>query len=303
MQETNHHGCLLCGASFEHQSIKNEIVYGGSPEQHFWQCAVCDVIYLYPPTTDTDDAHFYENEFDQWMAKRSGDDTWTAPQIQFAKMQKRELPLRLPWLKKLARPGLKVLEIGSSSGFTLAALRELGYDCCGVELSPEYANYARQLGLRTYANWQELKAAQDHTFDLVLHYYVLEHVNQPLDFLKECLLYLAPGGRMMFEVPNGNDPLTSLYQIPAFNAFYWWRAHHWYFTPKSLGYVLKQLGRPYEIHPGQRYDLSNHIHWMLTGQPGGMGKYSHIFSPETERSYAEDLKRNWLCDYQIAIVS
>lgn len=296
------HACLLCGAEFNRQSIKNKFVYGGQPEQHFWQCAVCDVIYLHPPTTNEDDAVFYETEFDKWMAKRSGDETWTTPAIQFSKMQKRELPLRLPWLKKLVQPGQSVLEVGSSSGFTLAVLQEWGCDCVGVELNHEYADYARQLGLRVYSNWQELEAGENRGFHLLLHYYVLEHMRDPLAFLNECLCYVAPGGRMMFEVPNGNDPLTFLYQIPAFNEFYWWRAHHWYFTPKSLGYLLGQLGRAYEIHPGQRYDLSNHIHWMLTGQPGGMGKYSHIFSPKTERCYKEDLKRHWLCDYLIAVI-
>lgn len=296
------HTCLLCHANADRQFVKSPIVYGGQPEQQFWQCAVCDAIYLYPATTDKDDMRFYETEFDKWMAKRSGDDTWTQPDIQFSKMQKRELPLRMPWLEKMASSGERVLEIGSSSGFTLAVLKERGCDCVGLEVSPEYAAYARQLGLPTYMNWQELELAGYSNFDLVLHYYVLEHVNDPLSFLRQSWRYVAPGGRMMFEVPNGNDPLSALYHIPAFEDFYWWRAHHWYFTPKSLAHLLDQLGRPYEIHPGQRYDLSNHLHWMLTGQPGGMGKYSHIFSRETEQSYAEDLKRNWLCDYIVAVI-
>ena len=302
MQQGNQ-ACRLCGAGFEHQSVKSDIVYGGLPEQKFWQCSACGAIYLYPAPTDEEDARFYEKEFNQWMVKRSGDDKWTNPETHFSKLQKREMPLRLPWLEKFAKSGQRILEIGSSSGFTLAVLKEWGCDCTGVELNLEYANYAWQLGLRIYSNWQELAAADADPFDLVLHYYVLEHVSDPLGFLKECFRYVAPGGRMMFEVPNGNDPLTALYRIPAFDAFYWMRAHHWYFTPKSLGYLLDQLGRPYEIHPGQRYDLSNHIHWMLTGKPGGMGKYSHIFSPETERSYAEDLKRSGFCDYLLAIVS
>ncbi|MDO9372310.1 MAG: hypothetical protein Q7U07_06940 [Gammaproteobacteria bacterium] len=67
--------------------------------------------------------------------------------------------------------------------------------------------------------------------------------------------------------------------------------------------LLHWLGRKFEVRPGQRYDLPNHMHWMLAGQPGGMGKYSHILSRETERSYAEDLKRNGYCDYLIAIIS
>jgi 2-polyprenyl-3-methyl-5-hydroxy-6-metoxy-1,4-benzoquinol methylase len=294
--------CPLCRASKENQMIKSKVVYGGQPNQIFYQCTSCDVIYLYPPTTNDDDIQFYENEFDKWMVKRSGDDAWTDPAIQFKKMQKRELPLRLPYLKKIIKPEIRVLEIGSSSGFLLKVLQELGCDCVGVEISPAFAEYARKQGLRIYPNLFELDKGETKTFDVVLHYYVLEHVSDPLNFLKSCIGYLGIDGCMMFEVPNGNDPLTALYKIESFNAFYWWRAHHWYFTPKSLSYLLDQMEKTYKIIPGQRYDLSNHIHWMLTGQPGGMGKYSHIFSSGTEKAYAKDLKRSGFYDYIIGVV-
>jgi SAM-dependent methyltransferase len=282
--------------------VKVETVYGGAPGQRFWECGACKVIYLHPTTSDADDKAFYEQDFDKWMAKRSGDESWSKPEVQFEKLGGREMPLRMPWLEKLTRPGQRVLEIGSSSGFTLEALKKRGCECTGIELSPEYADYARSRGISTHSSLKALEKSGEK-FDLVLHYYVLEHVNEPRTFLEECLRYLAPGGKLMFEVPASSDPLTSLYRIPAFDKFYWWRAHHWYFNRESLGFLLGQLGRPFEIHPGQRYDLSNHLHWAITGQPGGLGKYSYIFGTETERAYAEDLKRSWHCDYLIAIVS
>ncbi len=294
--------CRLCCAGPEQQSIRNEIVYAGTSEQKFWQCSACDAIYLFPPTTEGEDAHFYETSFDKWMSTRSGDDSWSDPATQFLSLKKREEHLRVPWLRELAKPGQRILEIGCSSGFTLALLKEWGCDCVGLELNQEYVHYARSKGLSVYSRWDDLRQGEQSPFDLVLHYYVLEHVPRPLEFLRNCFEFVKEGGTMLFEVPNGDDALSSLYQIPAFNAFYWWRAHHWYFTRKSLGYLLGQLGRSHEIHPGQRYDLSNHLHWMLTGKPGGMGKYAHIFSKQTETSYAEDLKRHYLCDYLVALV-
>lgn len=236
------------------------------------------------------------------MADRSGDETWSDPGTQFKTMQGREVPLRLPWLRERVRPGDRVLEIGSSSGFTLDVLRQWGCDVTGLELDPDYAAYAREQGIPTFGSWRELEEADPDPYDVVVHYYVLEHVTQPAEFLRDCMRWRRDDGTMIFEVPNANDPLTAFYDIPAFEQFYWWRAHHWYYTPRSLGRVLDDVGRPYELHPGQRYDLSNHIHWLMTGKPGGRGKYSHLFSAETERAYAEDLKRAWLCDTIIAIV-
>lgn len=297
--------CLLCGAPHERQSVRAPEVYGGEPRQAFWRCAECDAIYLYPPTSEQDDLSFYESEFDKWMVKRSGDEAWLEPATQYPKWAARELPLRGPWLREHVRRGDRVLEIGSSSGFTLVFLRdEVGAEPVGVEVSPEYARFANEeKGVRTYLSTEELDAAGEEPFDLVLHYYVLEHVSEPLGFLRDCLRYVGPGGKMIFEVPNAMDPLITLYEVPEFEEFYWWRAHHWYFTPKSLGYVLGKLGRPYEIHPGQRYDLSNHVVWMAEGKPGGMGRYDHVLSEQTKRSYAEDLKRSGHCDHMIAIVS
>lgn len=295
--------CLLCNSDRTHQSIRCGDVYGGTDAQAFWQCDVCEAIYLYPVTLEEDDKAFYENQFDKWMAKRSGDESWSEPENQFRSLSAREMPLRKPWLDKVCMPGARVLEIGSSSGFTLKPLQEMGCEVMGVELSHAYREYALEKGVETAASMDDL--GDDHTgkYDVILHYYVLEHVTEPLSFLAGLLRFLKPGGRMMFEVPNANDPLVSLYKVPEFQSFYWWRAHHWYFTPASLGFLLKKLGRPFEIFPGQRYDLSNHLHWLMTGKPGGFRKYSHIFSPETEKSYASDLMRSGHCDYLVCVIS
>lgn len=295
--------CLLCNSDRTHQRIRCNDVYGGTPLQAFWQCDFCDAIYLFPIASEEDDKTFYENQFDKWMAKRSGDESWSEPGNQFLSWSAREMPLRKPWLDKLCSPGTAVLEIGSSSGFMLKPLQDMGCEVMGVELSHAYREFARDKGIQTVASMDDLGDIHVEKYDILLHYYVLEHVTDPLSFLEALLRFLKPGGKMMFEVPNANDPLISLYKIPQFELFYWWRAHHWYFTPKSLGYLLTKLGRPFEIFPGQRYDLSNHLHWLMTGKPGGLRKYSHIFSPETEQSYSDDLKRSGHCDYLVGIVS
>jgi hypothetical protein len=108
---------------------------------------------------------------------------------------------------------------------------------------------------------------------------------------------------MIFEVPCASDPLVELYKVSAFDRFYWSVAHHWYFTKESLTEILKKVGYRFKLFPEQRYDLSNHMTWMLEGKPGGLGRYSHIFGRDLEKRYKEKLKENWLCDTIIAVVS
>ena len=93
----------------------------------------------------------------------------------------------------------------------------------------------------------------------------------------------------MLEIPCVLDPLTSLYEIPEFEKFYWSIAHHYYFSPKSLSWILDQLDCKYQLIPDQRYDLSNHLTWSLDGVPGGQGKYDNIFSKDTLESYKKDM--------------
>jgi len=90
-------------------------------------------------------------------------------------------------------------------------------------------------------------------------------------------------------------------QDPCFDAFYWWRAHHWYFTPDSLRTLLRQLGREFEVHPGQRYDLSN----ICTGCSPASPEAWKI-QPPVSANGARVRRRpeaQLFCDHLIAIVS
>ena len=119
----------------------------------------------------------------------------------------------------------------------------------------------------------------------------------PIKFLKEQIDLLNPNGLIIAEVPNVNDPLTSLYNIPQFEKFYWSIAHHYYYNPKSVSCELKKLNcSNFEIKLDQRYDLSNHIEWLNKGVPGGQKKYNHIFSQNTLESYKNNLITSKHCD-------
>ena len=108
--------------------------------------------------------------------------------------------------------------------------------------------------------------------------------------------FLNEGGLIIAEIPSATDPLTSIYNIDAFERFYWSIAHHYYYTPESLKYILDKMELNYELIPEQRYDLSNHITWMTDGIPGGQSRFDNVFSEELTNRYKQDLKDNWLCD-------
>ena len=294
--------CRFCNSGSLSQTIRGDFVYGGTEDQHFWECADCQMIYLSPPFDEEKEDEFYKKEFEKYMSKRAGRDMdWTGPEAHFQSNQ-REVQRRMPFLEKYIKRGDRVLEIGCSSGFMLSALKEKGLDVYGLDPSGGFVDYVRNKGISIFHKLDDLIKEVKGGFDLIIHYYVFEHIRHPVDFLKQYVLLLKEGGKMIFEVPCASDPLVELYQIPAFDKFYWSVVHHWYFNKASLPKVFEKAKVQYALFPEQRYDLSNHMVWMSEGKPGGFGKYSEVFGSQLDKSYKEQLKKNWLCDTIIAVV-
>ena len=133
-------------------------------------------------------------------------------------------------------------------------------------------------------------------FDVITHFFVFEHIADPYTFLKANMDLLNEDGVIIAEIPCANDPLTSKYNIEAFEKFYWSIAHHYYYTPESLTYILEQLDFQFKIVPEQRYDLSNHMSWMMNGKPGGQNKYDDFLGVELVEMYKNRMIETWQCD-------
>lgn len=289
--------CRSCKASSNNQTIRAEFVYGGTNEHKFWQCGNCDLVYLFPVPTVGEENVFYAKEFEKFMESRSGDDRdWSGPE-KHVKTNQDNVTRRLKFMKDNIKQGQDVLEIGCSSGFMLDAFRNAGMNSIGIEPSGGFTKFLKKRGHTFYPSIESLKEKNSNIkFDLIVHFFVLEHIRNTKHFIEEQLNLLKKDGLIIAEVPCVNDPLTSLFEIPSFEQFYWSIAHHYYFSPKSISYILNQIDCKYKLVPEQRYDLSNHFVWMQHGRPGGQNYYSNVFSKDTIDSYLNDLKSNWMCD-------
>jgi SAM-dependent methyltransferase len=285
--------CRICQADGSFQTIRAPNVFGGRPEHNFWECSKCTAIYLFPALSPDEEKFFYLKEFEKFMSKRVGDHRdWSNAEIHKITNQD-QVDRRMPFLNEYLKPDMDLLEIGCSSGFMLDAFREMSINCYGIEPSGEFGEYLISNG---YEIFNDLKDIGNKKFDLITHFFVFEHIADPYSFIKDNLNHLNDGGVMISEVPCANDPLTSIYDIEEFENFYWSIAHHYYYTPKSLTYVLDKIGCKYKIIPEQRYDLSNHMQWLQEGKPGGQGRYSENFGSKLNDSYKQRMIESWQCD-------
>ena len=289
--------CRVCGSD---RAAFVSAAVSGAPESKVYRCGECDLVYLFPIMTEEQEQAFYSSQFERYMEGRAGAG-WQSPEAHFRAYQE-EGERRLPLVRSYLQPEDSVLEIGSSTGFFLDDLRGYVREVTGVEPSEEYRRFAMARGIETVASLEELAARR---FDGIFLYYVVEHLRDPVRHLARLRDFLNPGGRVFIEVPNVDDALVSLYAVPAFGPFYWQKAHYQNFSHRTLHNVLERAGYHAELIPAQRYDLSNHMVWMLEGKPGGLGRWRHIFGVETTTAYAEALKKHWLCDtiYAVAKVN
>lgn len=100
--------------------------------------------------------------------------------------------------------GKRILDVGAGGGGWLALAREAGAEVHGIEFCGVCRDFARTR-FNLELNGQPLETpfwvAQQHSFDLVSFWDVLEHVNDPRKFLLDSLALLAPGGKLMFSTP------------------------------------------------------------------------------------------------------
>jgi len=284
--------CRICGISGESQTIRANNVFGGKDEHNFWQCSECNAIYLSPPLTVSEEKYFYKKEFEKYMSTRVGDHRDWSNAERHIKTNQDQVDRRWKLLENHIFKDMNVLEIGCSSGFMLDKFKSNDCNVVGVEPSGKFLEFIKKNGHIAFETIDEVK----EKFDLICHFFVFEHIANPFEFLEKQLTMLNERGVIVAEIPSATDPLTSVYDIDAFEKFYWSIAHHYYYTPQSLKYVLDKMNLNYELIPEQRYDLSNHITWMTDGKAGGQFRFDNIFSNGLIEKYKQDLKDKWLCD-------
>lgn len=104
----------------------------------------------------------------------------------------------------MSAPG-RILDIGCASGFFLQHAKEANWDIAGIEPSEVLYTKAREV-LGPTAEIQCTTLQLSHlpllSFDVVTLWDVLEHVPNPVDFLRLAGSFLKAGGYLFANVPN-----------------------------------------------------------------------------------------------------
>lgn len=196
-----------------------------------------------------------------------------------------------------------VLEIGAAEGGFLAKLKAERSALRLVSIEPDLDTKSARSALGLAGDFANLAAAEaaGARVDLVCFFHVFEHIADPRTFLDAIRRILVPGGRILIEVPSLDDPLLSLYALPAYEDFYFQRQHPFVYSSRSLSRVLEAHGWTVcEIRPYQRYGMENHLNWLRRGGPGGDVRLAEVLAP-AEDSYRAALESKGMTDTVFAI--
>lgn len=274
--------CYLCQST---SFVERKGQVRDAPTLRILECAGCGLVTL--SSHKHIQAGFYEQSgmhgaepvpIETWLKDTEGDDL-------------RRIDMLMPML-----PNRRLLDFGCGAGGFLDRARGLAASMAGIE--PEERVRDHWEGCLTI--YPDIDVASGE-YDLITAFHVLEHLPDPRVTLRSLAALLAPGGRIVVEVPSARDALLTLYDSSAFQRFTYWSQHLYLFDAATLERLALQAGlRVAAVSQCQRYPLSNHLHWLSRGKPGGHREWAFLDSPELRHAYGDALARLGLCDTLIA---
>lgn len=119
-------------------------------------------------------------------------------------------------------------------------MQDWGWQVEGIDFDAGAIQNARRKGLTVYQGSLASRALPDGTFDVIIMSHIIEHVHDPVGFLRHAHRLLKPGGRVVLATPNAWS----------FGHWLWegdWVSlatpyHLFIFNPPALARTLREAG-------------------------------------------------------------
>ena len=220
-------GCPFC------HSEKREIVFRFNPYS-IVRCNGCGLHYLYPRLS----ASSMEEIYRQPSYYEGGSSGYSDASYAFQEASLRATFRRLlANLRKRALTGGRLLEIGCGHGYLLDEARSYFGERFGTEFSPDAAAAARVTGAELFIGGIEAVPA-DLKFNCIVATQVIEHVYDPLSFVRELVSRTLPGGHIVLATPDIGGVLRKIMgrHWPSFKS----PEHVVYFDFETLSEVMQR---------------------------------------------------------------
>jgi len=191
-------------------------------EHNLYQCQNCGTLRIDPYLTDASVEKYYADAYGK-IKRRD------IPAEGLFSRQKKSAPIVWEKVSPFLKVGDKVLDFGGGAGGKVMDILVNGFDVYLKEVDEKYFAHGISQGLKPYEAGMK--------FEFIVLSRVLEHMNQPVDFLKYFASdLLKDGGHIYLEVPlienSRGDYLLNEIHI----------SHKFYFSNLSLKHICALAG-------------------------------------------------------------
>lgn len=225
-----HPNCAVCGGS------DRDTVFSFNEPYTVVRCRACEMCYLYPRLTESAMLNSYASDLYFKGGEAGYSDTGYSEQERalrstFARLMEN--------LKKRSLTGGSLLEIGCGYGYLLGEAERYFERRVGTEFSAEGVRLAAGNADAVFHGGIE-KISSDVRFDCVLATHVIEHVYDPLDFIRKLVARTTDKGAVVLAAPDMGGMLRKLFgrRWPSFKM----PEHIHYFDSRSLGRLMEDAG-------------------------------------------------------------
>ncbi len=232
IKPTQQLACNNCG-------FFNNNIYVTKHDLTVVKCKNCGLLYINPQFQKNDLSKIYgQNYFQSTDPLLCGYQNYFKEKSNLEKMADYYLDIISKFVKL---KNAKIIDVGCAFGIFLDAARKKGANVCGVEISDFASNIARQNKLKIYTGeFLDIKLP-NNSFDVVVMWVTLEHVQNPFLYLKKAHQVLKKNGYLFVSVPDADSILAKVMgkKWPGFQKV---QEHNYFFTFLTLSKLLQKAG-------------------------------------------------------------
>ncbi len=221
---------MTCVACDDRQPLRRPVLHGEGPAHPFdlYRCGACGLIQQHPRYTAGELAGLYGQDY--YVFEEKEDDRWARAVQQYV----------IHLLPHETRSTRRLLDVGCALGHLAALAQRRGWRVTGIDISATAVSRAAvQFKIDARAGSLENHLRTLPPFDAIMLGDVIEHVAQPVEFLRQIRSLLAPGGLVFIDTPNWDSRWR---KIGRSNWLALNRYHINLFAPRTIRDALTRAG-------------------------------------------------------------
>lgn len=234
--------CVLCQS--QEGSLVGKMNYIGLEKYQVLQCPDCGLIAFDPlPTSDI----IAEGCSLLYQLQQSSESPKKILRG-FSRSYRRGIRFARKYLKPILSPTpLAILEVGAGDGYFSEGVSKVypGSKVTYVDVVEDLGKYYQaHFDCETYTGEFNAKVVPENSLDLIIIRDLLEHLKDPVEFLKDAYKSLKPGGLIFFITPNGREDIWPCFQRYKHTGeeYVIFLNHFYYYLPETLDRLLADTG-------------------------------------------------------------